>query len=151
MKDVTIRVMEESDYEKVHELWMQIKKFGIRSIDDSREGVERFLRRNPGNSVVAEKDGEIVGTILCGHDGRRAGFYHVCVKEEYRKQGIGKAMVSFAMEILRKEKVNKISLVAFKDNELGNNFWNKEGWERREDLNMYDFALNKENITRFNS
>ena len=151
MKDVTIRVMEESDYEKVHELWMQIKKFGIRSIDDSREGVERFLRRNPGNSVVAEKDGEIVGTILCGHDGRRAGFYHVCVKEEYRKQGIGKAMVSFAMEILRKEKVNKISLVAFMDNELGNNFWNKEGWERREDLNMYDFVLNKENITRFNS
>ena len=151
MSEVKIRVMEEEDYDKVHALWMQIKKFGIRSIDDSREGVVRFLRRNPGNSVVAEKDGEIIGTILCGHDGRRAGFYHVCVKEEYRNRGIGKSMVSFAMEILRKEKVNKISLVAFKDNEVGNHFWNREGWERREDLNMYDFVLNKENITRFNA
>ena len=32
------------DYEQVHDLWMKIHGFGIRSVDDSKEGVERFLR-----------------------------------------------------------------------------------------------------------
>ena len=66
---------------------------GIRSIDDSREGVLRFLKRNPTTSVVAVEDGKIVGAILCGHDGRRGCLYHVCVDEHYRKCGIGKSMV----------------------------------------------------------
>ena len=68
---LTIRKMELSDYERVHALWMEIHGFGIRSVDDSREGVERFVRRNPDTSMVAEMDGGIVGAILCGHDGRR--------------------------------------------------------------------------------
>ena len=66
-----IRVMTIDDYDEVYALWKKIKGFGIRSIDDSREGVDRFLRRNPTTSVVAEEDGHIVGSILCGHDGRR--------------------------------------------------------------------------------
>ncbi len=78
------------DYDKVYALWKSIKGFGIRKVDDSREGVEAFLKRNPTTSVVAETDGEIVGAILCGHDGRYGYMYHVCVKEEYRRQGIGK-------------------------------------------------------------
>ena len=59
------------DFEQVHSLWMEIHGFGIRSIDDSKEGVERFIRRNPTTSMVAVCDGKIVGAILCGHDGRR--------------------------------------------------------------------------------
>lgn len=66
-----IRVMTIEDYDGVYALWKKIRGFGIRSIDDSREGVGRFLKRNPTTSVVAEKDGKIVGSILCGHDGRR--------------------------------------------------------------------------------
>ena len=58
------------DYDEVYALWKKIRGFGIRSIDDSREGVERFLKRNPTTSVVAEKDGRIVGSILCGHDSK---------------------------------------------------------------------------------
>ena len=67
------------DYDRVAALWAGIKGFGIRSIDDSREGIERFLRRNPNTSVVAEMDGKLVGSILCGHDGRQGCLYHVCV------------------------------------------------------------------------
>lgn len=89
-----IRTMTVEDYPQVYNLWMSIHKFAMRSIDDSREGVERFLKRNPGISVVAEAEGRIVGAILCGHDGRRAGLYHVCVREDCRKHGIGKAMVT---------------------------------------------------------
>lgn len=145
-----IRSMDISDYEEVHALWMKISGFGIRSVDDSREGIRRFLDRNPGCSVVAQRDGKIIGSILCGHDGRRGCLYHVCVHPDFRKQGIGKAMVVFAMEALKKEKINKVSLIAFTVNDIGNAFWKEIGWTKREDLNYYDFVLNEENITAFN-
>ena len=145
-----IRAMTLEDYENVHALWMKIKGFAIRSIDDSKEGVERFLNRNPGISVVAEEDGKIVGAILCGHDGRRGCMYHVCVDPEYRLKGIGKSMVVFAMEALRKEKINKVSLIAFTKNDVGNAFWKEIRWTGRTDLNYYDFTLNTANIEAFN-
>ncbi|MBQ5431062.1 MAG: GNAT family N-acetyltransferase [Lachnospiraceae bacterium] len=150
MKHIIIRPLVIEDYDKVHDLWMTIHGFGIRSIDDSKEGVLRFLERNPGISVVAEEAGEIVGSILCGHDGRTGSFYHVCVREDKRRQGIGKAMATACMVALQKEKVNKISLVAFADNRIGNQFWQEEGWTERVDYNCYDFYLNAENITKFN-
>lgn len=148
--NIDIRVMKIEDYEQVYDLWMSIHGFGIRSIDDSKEGVERFLRRNPATSVVAVHEGRIVGAILCGHDGRRGCFYHVCVAEGFRKMGIGNRMAAFAMRALQAEGINKVSLIAFKSNEAGNAFWNKVGWTFRDDLNYYDFTLNEANITKFN-
>ena len=145
-----VRIMTIEDYEGVYALWKKIKGFGIRSIDDSKEGVARFLKRNPTTSVVAEKDGRIVGSILCGHVGRRGCLYHVCVDEDYRRHGIGKRMVVFAMKALKEEKINKVSLIAFTENDIGNAFWNTIGWTERLDLNYYDFTLNEENITAFN-
>ena len=147
--EAVIRSMTMEDYPAVQALWRSIKGFGLRSIDDSEEGVKRFLARNPGISVVAEQDGEIVGAILCGHDGRRGCLYHVCVKENHRRQGLGKAMVVFCMEALKREQINKVSLIAFTRNDVGNAFWKEIGWTKREDLNYYDFTLNEENITAF--
>ena len=144
-----IRTMTIEDYEQVHDLWMKIHGFGIRSVDDSKEGVERFLKRNPTTSVVAVEDDKIVGAILCGHDGRRGCLYHVCVRKGYRRHGVGKAMVVACMEALRKEEINKVTLIAFTKNDIGNAFWNKIGWTEREDLNYYDFTLNEKNITAF--
>lgn len=138
------------DYDEVYALWKQIHGFGIRSVDDSREGIARFLKRNPETSVVAIEDGRIVGAILCGHDGRRGCLYHVCVDADHRMRGIGKSMVVFAMEALKREQINKVSLIAFTKNDIGNAFWNEIGWTRRRDLNYYDFTLNEENITAFN-
>lgn len=128
-----VRVMTIEDYDQVKELWNSIKGFGIRSMDDSREGVARFLKRNPTTSVVAEEDGKVVGAILCGHDGRRGCLYHVCVHKDYRMRGIGKSMVAFAMEALKKEEINKVSLIAFTKNDIGNAFW-KEMHGRREKI-----------------
>lgn len=124
----SIRVMTENDYDEVYALWMSIHGFGIRSLDDSREGVGRFIRRNPTTSVVALVGERIVGAILCGHDGRRGCFYHVCVHEDFRKRGIGKAMALVCMRALQEEKINKVNLVAFKKNEVGNHFWREAGW-----------------------
>ena len=148
--DIIIREMMPEDYDGVYQLWMSIKGFGIRSIDDSREGVERFLKRNPTTSVVAVQNGHIVGDILCGHDGRTGYFYHVCVSEKYRKHGVGYRMVGACMKALEKEHISKVSLIAFTKNDVGNAFWRRVGWTKREDLNYYDFVLNKENIVNYN-
>ena len=148
-KRFEIRKMTIEDYDGLFGLWMTIKGFGIRSVDDSREGVAKFLKRNPDTSVVAIADGQIVGGILCGHDGRRGCLYHVCVRQKYRKLGIGQEMVICCKEALHKEGINKINLIAFKSNEIGNKFWQKLKWKHREDCNYYEENLNPENVTNF--
>ena len=147
---LVIRVMTMEDFEQVHSLWMEIHGFGIRSVDDAREGVERFIRRNPTTSMVAQMDGKIVGSILCGHDGRRGCLYHVCVSEAYRKHGIGQRLVQACLYALKAEKINKVNLIAFKKNDVGNQFWQGLGWTFREDVNYYECVLNEENVTIFN-
>ena len=149
MENIEIRPMVNGDYDNVRNLWLSIRGFGIRSIDDSREDIERFLERNPTTSVVACDEERIVGSILCGHDGRQASFYHVCVKKSYRRQGIATQMVIYCMNELKKMKINKIALIAFTKNDAGNAFWKQIGWTCRPDCNYYEFILNEANITRF--
>lgn len=143
---MNIRAMVIEDYEEVYKLWLSIKGFAIRQIDDSKEGIERFIRRNEGISVVAEEDGKIVGSILAGHDGRRGCLYHVCVMESHRKKGIGRSMALKVIESLKAENISKISLVVFTKNELGNPFWQEMGWKIRKDLNYYDITINGDNL-----
>ncbi len=149
MENTEIRPMVNGDYDNVRNLWLSIRGFGIRSIDDSREDIERFLERNATTSVVACDGDRIVGSILCGHDGRQASFYHVCVKKSYRRQGIATQMVIYCMNELKKMKINKIALIAFTKNDAGNAFWKQIGWTCRPDCNYYEFILNEANITRF--
>ncbi|AXP08926.1 GNAT family N-acetyltransferase [Campylobacter hepaticus] len=145
-----IRAMQKSDYQAVCELWCQIKGFGIRSIDDSKENIERFLDRNPNLSAVALMHKKIIGTILCGHDGRTGGFYHVCVHQDHRKKGVAHKMTQFCLEALKTDKINQIALIAFKNNDLGNEFWKHYGFTLREDANYYNLSLNAYNQTSFN-
>ena len=135
----------------MHKLWESIHGFALRSIDDSEKGIEKFLRRNPNTSIVATYNDEIIGTILCGHDGRTATFYHVCVAENFRRRGVGKMMVVAAMKALQEEEINTISLIAFTNNDVGNAFWNGMGWTKRSDANQYNFKLNDANIIAFTS
>ena len=95
-------------------------------------------------------EGKIVGAILCGHDGRRGCLYHVCVQEAYRKHGIGQKLVGACVDALAAEHINKINLIAFKKNEVGNRFWQGLGWTFREDVNYYEYITNEDNITTYN-
>ena len=149
LPEVVITPMTPDDYDEVRALWLTIRGFGIRALDDSREDVERFIRRNPTTSVVARVNGKIVGSILCGSDGRQGALYHVCVAKEYRRRRIGTQMVGFCMHQLRYMGINKVSLIAFAKNDIGNAFWNKIGWIRKTDVNYYVFDLNEKNITKF--
>ena len=134
-----------TDYPEVYKLWYGIKNFAIRQIDDSKEGIVKFLNRNKTTCVVAVCDGMIVGSILCGHDGREAAFYHVCVKENMRNQGIATSMVDYIIKKLNKLDINKIKLVAFKNNKLGNKFWKDIGFIQNKNINIYEKILNKSN------
>ena len=149
MEKYSIMPMTEDDYDDVRALWMTIRGFGIRALDDSREDIQRFIRRNPTTSVVARMDGRIVGSILCGSDGRQGALYHVCVARDYRRRGIGTHMVGYCMHQLRLMGINKVSLIAFTSNDAGNAFWKQIGWTRKSDVNYYEFVLNEQNITRF--
>ena len=146
-----VRYMTISDYDNVYKLWNTIDGFVIRSIDDSREGIERFLNRNKDISVVFEDDDKIIGSLLCGHDGRTGYFYHVCVDTEHRNRGIATAMTEMALEALKREKINKVSLIAFSNNDGGNAFWKEIGWVERKDVNFYDRVLNAENSNFVNN
>ncbi len=138
-----IRQFTMKDYDEVFELWTKTPGVGLRSMDDSREGIEHFLRRNPTTSFVAVEGGCIVGVILGGHDGRRGAIYHACVREAYRRRNIAARMMDCLIEAMKKEKISRIALVCYQDNEPGNNFWSAYGFQRREDLNYYTYVINE--------
>lgn len=141
-----IRLMNINDYEDVFDLWTRTAGMGMRSIDDSRPGVEKFLTRNPNTNFVAVDGDKVVGVILSGHDGRRGYIYHAAVDMEYRRHGIGTSLLETVYAALKSEGVNKAALVVFSNNETGNSFWKSRGWEKRTDLNYYNKSLNSENI-----
>lgn len=146
---MSIRLMTIDDYEKVYELWMSCAGMGLNNLDDSKEGIEKFLKRNPDSCFVADVDNNIVGVIIVGNDGRRGYIYHTAVNPQYRKQGIAKSLVDTAMTALQKIGINKAALVVFDRNKIGNDFWEKMGFSVRDDLIYRNKALTE--ITRIDT
>jgi len=108
-----IRKMTIDDYDSVYDLWLNTPGIGLNDLDDSRKGIEKYLRRNPETCFVAEKDNKIIGAILCGNDGRRGYIHHTTVAEAERKNGVGTALVEAAINALEREGINKVALVVF--------------------------------------
>lgn len=129
-----IRVMTTPDYDGVYDLWIHTPGMGLNTTDDSRKGIEKYLKRNPTTCFVAEEHNRIIGVIMAGHDGRRGFIHHTAVLPEYRNQGIGRRLVDCAIQALEEEGIHKVALVAFTRNETGNAFWEELGFTRREDL-----------------
>lgn len=92
------------------------------------------MKRNPQTCFVAEQEGEIVGVIIAGNDGRRGYIYHTAVDPNQRKSGIGKKLVEAALGALRECGITKVALVVFERNETGNGFWERMGFIERDDL-----------------
>jgi ribosomal protein S18 acetylase RimI-like enzyme len=143
MAEIEIRVMTATDYDGVYDLWLNTPGMGLNSSDDSREGIERYLERNPSTCFVAVDDGRITGVIMSGHDGRRGFIHHTAVLPEYRNRGIATALAEKAMKALEVEGINKIALLCFRKNEVGNAFWEKAGFTVRDDLVYRNKELKK--------
>lgn len=136
-----IRKMIPDDYDRVFALWLSCPGMGLNNLDDSREGIARYLKRNPDTCFVAENEGDIVGAILCGHDGRRGYISHTAVSPDYQRQGIGHKLVEATLQALKEQGINKVNLVAFTRNKNGNAFWEKMGFTERPDLTYRNRAL----------
>jgi len=136
-----IRRMKIADYDAVYALWRKTPGMGLNDIDDSREGIERYLKRNPRTCFIAELDGETVGVILAGHDGRRGYIHHTCVDPTLWNNQIGTQLVDTALGALRSEGISKVALVVFERNERGNGFWERMGFITRPDLIYRNKAL----------
>ncbi len=129
-----IRKMKSSDYETVYALWLSCKGMGLNDVDDSRTGIEKFLKRNPETCFVAEINDKLIGVIMAGNDGRRGYIYHTAVHPDFRNQGIARTLVETVMKALKKCGINKVALVVFERNQSGNDFWEKLGFTVRDDL-----------------
>lgn len=136
-----IRVMQQSDYPAVYALWLATPGMGLNDVDDSPEGIAKFLARNPHTCFVAETEGEMDGVIMCGHDGRRAFIYHLAVARHKQRRGIGRALLDAAMQALENEGIAKAALVVFTRNTQGNAFWEKCGFAHRPDLTYRNRAI----------
>ena len=129
-----IRKMTITDYDEIYSLWLSCAGMGLNNLDDTKDGIARFLERNPETCFVALVDGSIVGAIMVGTDGRRGYIYHTAVHPDYRKRGIAKALVDTALSAVENLGINKVALVVFGRNKDGNKFWEKMGFTTREDI-----------------
>jgi ribosomal protein S18 acetylase RimI-like enzyme len=123
-----------ADYDEVFGLWKDTPGMGLNSLDDTKEGIEKYLKRNPATCFVARDHERLVGVILSGHDGRRGFIHHTAVEVSERKKGIGRKLVDRALDALKREGIHKVAFVVFKTNEIGNAFWERIGFEERKDL-----------------
>lgn len=139
---MNIRKMTINDYDNVYKLWISCVGMGLNNLDDSKEGIAKFLKRNPDTCFVAE-DEFIKGVIIVGNDGRRGYIYHTAVHPDFRHQGIASKLVDTAIKSLAESGINKVALVVFGKNETGNKFWEKQGFTVRNDLIYRNKTLNE--------
>ncbi|PRT72437.1 GNAT family N-acetyltransferase [Streptococcus anginosus] len=137
---MNIREMIEADYDQVYQLWLSCAGMGLNDLDDSKEGIARFLQRNPQTCLVAVENQTIIGAILAGSDGRRAYIYHIAVHPNYRRRGIARQLVETVLTVLDDLRIHKVALVVFKRNTEGNQFWERLGFSVREDLIYHNQA-----------
>ncbi|MEJ2132221.1 MAG: GNAT family N-acetyltransferase [Gammaproteobacteria bacterium] len=123
------------DFESVNVLWRSFDGVGL-SASDSREGVRRFLDRNPGLSFVWEAHGRILGAIMCGEDGRRGYIHHLVVDASARRKRIGEKLVQASLEALTVRGILKCHIFVFGENLGALEFWRAIGWHDRDEIAM---------------
>lgn len=131
-----IRPFTIQDFDRASDLWKADENIGLSSAD-GRESVAAFLERNHRLSKVAESDGRMIGTVLCGHDGRRGYLYHLCVDQRYRRREIGRRLVEACLHDLKIAGIEKCHLFVFNKNDRGKSFWIATNWIQRTDIELF--------------
>ncbi len=130
---LNIRAFLPADHEQAMGLWNRCKGIGL-SAADSSCAIRQFLERNPQTCFVAEEDGQVIGTVLGGSDGRRGYLYHLAVDPQQRQRGIGKQLVDACMDAMKEIGIQKCHLMVIDSNLSGQAFWKHNGWQRRQDI-----------------
>jgi N-acetylglutamate synthase len=132
---IEILPMAIDDLEEVTVLWDATEGVGMNE-SDGPEQLRGFLDRNPGLSLIARDGSRLVGAVLCGHDGRRGFLYHLAVLTDYRKRGLGRAMVDRCLKSLSMLGLLRCNILIYVDNHSGEQFWKKAGWYDRSELKL---------------
>ena len=139
--EIHYRPMQAADYPAALALWQNTPGMGLDPQMDSESAIADYLRKNPALSIIAADGQELIGTVLAGTDGRRGYLMHLAVRQEYRRRGIGKALVERSLAALAAAGINKAHVFVFQDNALGAAFWRGLGWQGRDDLLMLSLDL----------
>jgi ribosomal protein S18 acetylase RimI-like enzyme len=134
-----IRPMTLDDYDAITQLMRDTPGISLRDAD-SREATKRYLLRNPGLSFVAEDGSLICGCVMSGHDGRRGCLQHLLVLPEYRRQGLGKALVERCLVSLEAQGIHKCHIDVLKTNPAAATYWANQGWQLRVDIHRFSFT-----------
>jgi len=137
---IIYRPMEIADYQACYDLWGKTPGMKIERAD-SRDAIATYLQKNPNLSFVALDGADVVGTVLCGEDGRRGYLQHLCVEPNYRRKNIASELISRAVKSFEKLELFEIRLFIFTDNDLGNDFWEHHNWVIRDNIYVRAFHL----------
>lgn len=133
---IVLRRFNPDDHAAARALWRRTPGLGLSAADEPA-AIAAYLARNPGTSFVAMSGGQIVGTILCGHDGRRGLIHHLVTDASLRRQGIARALLERALAALKAQGIDKCHAMAFRDNADGAAFWRAVGATQRVDLDLW--------------
>ncbi|MDO4643155.1 MAG: GNAT family N-acetyltransferase [Cardiobacteriaceae bacterium] len=139
-REYVYRIMCEADIPAALILWQSIDGLVLDHADEP-PALMMFLARNPDLSEVVLDGEQLVATLLCGEDGRRATLYHLCVAESHRGQGIAKHLLQRAEVTLRQRGIRKMRLLVLGSNITGNHFWCQQGWQQQTSLNYFSKSL----------
>ena len=135
-----VRLFRIGDFDAVIALWRRTAGVGLNE-SDTRPAIAAYLRRNPKLSFVAEKNGQVIGAVLCGHDGRRGYLHHLAVSKRFRGRGIGRQLVNACLAKLREAGIQKCNIFIFANNAEGMKFWKHTGWSLRAELRLMQIRL----------
>lgn len=125
-------------------LWKATPGLGVGK-GDGEDSLRDFMQRNPSTCLVLRIDEGIVATVLGGFDGRRGYIYHLAVHPDYQGKGYGKVLLNQVISELKSLGALKIHLFVFNDNQLAAGFYNHQGWELRQDIQVFSWDATLDN------
>ena len=138
-----IRAFTAGDHPAATALWQATPGVGLSAADEF-QAIEIFLARNPDLSFVAQDGNELVGTILCGHDGRRGLIHHLVTALSHRRQGLGRRLLRRALDAVQREGITKCHLLVFRSNAEGLAFWRAIGATERKELALFSLSTDSD-------
>jgi ribosomal protein S18 acetylase RimI-like enzyme len=137
MDDLIIREMVMGDYSTIIEIWEECGLPYKPSGRDHPDSIEKEMNGDQNSFLVAEIHGEIVGSILVTHDGRKGWINRLSVRREHRKIGIARALVSEAEKWLMEQGIGIFACFIEGDNPISKKVFERLGYLEFENISYY--------------